>query len=691
MPKMLASNESFKIRDGFESINTDLWELQQDPSDLVELAGNTQGSGYLKISKSLDQDDTDTILLSKFVVDSPVRLALGMSMSQRLAGQHCSFGLVGVDAEGRVVREMPKAEPIALASIVQATTTLTVTTVSPHGLVPNDRVEIYDVLDSRANYGEVLVATITSPTVFTVTATPSATIPSVTIAQVNSSGFMRRVDPLMGANNAFTIFWEGTSASNAKIISRSQKSSIYNGVDTSFGTNHTNATQANTNNFADAWNPTFMYDLRYKAESVLVRTLPLDSLSPGTTVKRTQVVPEVGTGYKIRIKASNNKAQTKPIAKIANAVKSGTTTATITTEQPHGLNALDWIQIYGVRDQTNFANLTTATQVASVVNATTFTIAFGAAFTGNSRGGVVIRVNGGKTIAPIAQTVQSVQVTGKQMTVIGSGTWTGLLPGETAELRGIADNTTGVMYPQYEGAFKVLSLSTTTLILECPNLPDSGLVNVGGAVFKRTDLRLHLFRALDYTRHTVEVDGSVGNISDYQEALPVNMVNFSTSISGTVAHDGAVSGNPVRIGAKAINVAPATVSATGDVADLITTMVGALIQKPYAIPEADWQYAPTAATTVNTDVVVKAAAGAGIRNYITGFQVMNTHATVATEFVIKDGATVIFRSWLPANMQGDHDYRFATPLKGTANAAINFQAITTGANIYVNAQGYVAP
>jgi hypothetical protein len=692
LPKMIASNENFKIRDGFESINSDLWDVQTDPGDLVELAGNTQGSGYLKISKSLDQDDTDTILLSKFVVDSPVRLALGMSMSQRLAGQHCSFGLVGVDAEGRVEREMPKAEPIQMASITQATTTLTVVTTLPHGYVPNDRIEIYDCLDSRANYGELLVATVVSPTSFTVTASPFGTIPSVTINVVNNSGFVRRVDPLMGANNGLAVFWEGTSASNAKVISRSQKSSLYNSADQSFGTNHTNATQANTQAFADAWNPSHMYDIRYKAEAVLIRTLPLDSLGgTGGVLKRSQVVPEVGSGYKIRIKASNNRAMTRPIAKITNIAKSGTTTATVTTDVPHGLNVLDYIQIYGVRDQTNFANLSTATVVASIVNPTTFTVVLGSAVTATSKGGVVIRVNGGKTIAPIAQTIQNIVVSGGQMTLTGSGTWAGLSPGETAEVRGVVDNSTGAVYTNLEGAFKVLSLSTTTLILATPNIPDTASVTVGGAVFKRTDLRLHLFRALDYTRHTVEVDGSVGNYTDYQEAMPVNAVNFSTSntiSNGQAAHDAAVTGNPVRIGGKAVNAMPAAVSATGDTADLIATMGGALIQKDFAIPEADWQVAP-AAVTVTTDVVLKAAAAAGVRNYVTAIQMMNG-SLVATEVVIKDGATTIWRGFLPDQMKTPIAINFTTPLRGTAATAVNFQCLTAS-SVYVSAQGFIAP
>ncbi len=692
------SNENFKIRDSFETIRPDLWEVITDSAgDVVATGGNTQGSGYIKISKSLDEDDTDTILLSKFIVDSPVRLALGMSMSQRLAGQHCSFGLVGVNDAGDIVQEMVRAEPIAIASIVQATTTLTVTTAVPHGYVPNDRIEVYDVNDSRANYGELLVATIVTPTQFTVTASPSATIPSVTIAQINGSGLVRRVDPLKGANNALAIYWEGTSANNAKIISRSQKSSLYNSVDTSMGTNHTNATQANTANFADAFNPSFMYDIRYKAESVIVRTMALDSLAAaGNTIKRSQVVPDVTSGYKIRIKASNNKAMTKPVAKIVNAVKSASTTATITTDVPHGLTVTDYIQIYGMRDQTNFVNLTTATAVASVINATTFTIAFGGSFTGNSRGGAVIKVNGGKLIAPIAQSVQSIQTTGGQMTVIGSGTWAGLLVGETVDIRGLVDNANGTVYTQYEGKFKVLSLSTTTLILEVP-FSDFGLLTVGGAVFKVTDLRLHLFRAVDYTRHTVEVDGSVGNTSDNQEALPVSIPGGTVINSGTVttlsngqtAHDSPVTGSPLRFGNVA-RTALTPVSLTGDAVDAPATMLGVPIMRPYTIPELEWTYAGAGAVINTTDVALKALLAAN-RQYLTSIQMQNTHATVGTEIVIKDGATVIWRGFAPPDMQALHEINFNIPLKTSVGAALNFACITTGANVYVNAQGFTAP
>ncbi|HDU1185816.1 TPA: hypothetical protein REU56_002926, partial [Listeria monocytogenes] len=175
---------NYVIRDGFETINTDLWDIQQGNGDILELAGNVQGSGYLKISKSILNEDTETVLTSKFSVDAPVKIGLGMSLSQRLNGQRFSIEMVGVGDDGQILTQIPINLPVPLASVSQTTTTLTVTTQTPHGFLPNDRIQIFGVSDSRANYGEVYVATVTSSTVFTVTSTPYTTITSATIAAV---------------------------------------------------------------------------------------------------------------------------------------------------------------------------------------------------------------------------------------------------------------------------------------------------------------------------------------------------------------------------------------------------------------------------------------------------------------------------------------------------------------------------
>jgi hypothetical protein len=163
----------------------------------------------------------------------------------------------------------------------------------------------------------------------------------------------------------------------------------------------------------------------------------------------------------------------------------------------------------------------------------------------------------------------------------------------------------------------------------------------------------------------------------------------SSPLNGQSAHDAVVAGSPVRLAGRALTAAYTAV-ATGDTADLITTTQGVVITRPYQIPELEFSYASAAGGVVNTtDVVLAAAAGAGLRRYVCSIGLSNNSAT-ATEVVLKDGSTVIWRGHLPANAPNLH-IDFSTPLKTSANAALNFACITTAAAVYVNAQGYTAP
>lgn len=121
--------------------------------------------------------------------------------------------------------------------------------------------------------------------------------------------------------------------------------------------------------------------------------------SPASYMRRNQISLDNTVEYKVVIFARNNPAITRPIARITNIAKTGTTTATVTTDVPHGLSVDSTISIYGVLDLTNFPNLTTAVQVASVVNSTTFTCVIGAAVTATSQGGSVVLQDGSSTPA----------------------------------------------------------------------------------------------------------------------------------------------------------------------------------------------------------------------------------------------------------------------------------------------------
>ena len=126
------------------------------------------------------------------------------------------------------------------------------------------------------------------------------------------------------------------------------------------------------------------------------------------------------------------------------------------------------------------------------------------------------------------------------------------------------------------------------------------------------------------------------------------------------------------------------------------TAGGAAIVKEYSTPELDWQAGSgLTALATTTLTALKAAAGAGIRNYLTGLQIVNTSASVSTTVTILDGAAVIWTGYLPATSASLQALpiiiQFITPLKGTAATALNIQLGTTAASVYYNAQGYSAP
>lgn len=125
---------------------------------------------------------------------------------------------------------------------------------------------------------------------------------------------------------------------------------------------------------------------------------------------------------------------------------------------------------------------------------------------------------------------------------------------------------------------------------------------------------------------------------------------------------------------------------------------GIVAQKPYSVPLSDWNYAAAASGISNTVVAVtmKTAAGAGLKNYVTGCQLFSTALGVATELVIRDGAggTVLWRVTVPAaGILGGINIEFPTPLRGTAatlTEVVTLTASVTG-SVYVNCAGYVAP
>jgi hypothetical protein len=91
---------------------------------------------------------------------------------------------------------------------------------------------------------------------------------------------------------------------------------------------------------------------------------------------------------------------------------------------------------------------------------------------------------------------------------------------------------------------------------------------------------------------------------------------------------------------------------------------------------------------------MKAAAGAGFRNYITDLQIQTATLGGATELAIRDGAggAVLWRTQLQTTALPLLPINLQSPIVGSPNTLLEVVTLTgvTG-GVFVNAQGYVAP
>lgn len=185
---------------------------------------------------------------------------------------------------------------------------------------------------------------------------------------------------------------------------------------------------------------------------------------------------------------------------------------------------------------------------------------------------------------------------------------------------------------------------------------------------------------------------STGILAGVTTVTTCSTVTTVSTLTGSgVAHDGADSGNPHKIGARATNVDIAAVSATNDRTDLVATMTGKLITHPFSNPE-NAVSGTTSAMTGTTSTSLISAPGAGLRNYITQITVSNSHATVGTDVIIQDGSGGTTLYTIPAAaVYGGALVTLPFPLRQpTANTALFCANVTTGSSTKVSASGFKA-
>jgi hypothetical protein len=597
-------NITTTFRESFETYNTStVWNQSVASGDIVQLDGNAVSASYLVISKDPLTANTETYVETQSTFPVPLEAIVGLGMSQRVLGQELSLEYVSTGTP------IPLPSDVAISSITQATSTLTVTTSTAHGLVAGMRIGIRGITsDSRLNYPCLVVNNITSSTVFTATSGPAGTIPSLSVGPYTSQGFVYFRSAMGGAPDGYSQIFENATATNASMYVRSDSGDVY--PSGTFAGNHsvtvgsTASVQAVAANYSYAFVPTNEFRSLIQADRVNYYDSTIDTGNQPTFRRNvTQVIPKVTENYKIRFRFTNDKALTVPTAKIVSAVKAGSTTATITTDVAHGLTTGDFIVIYGIGDFTNFANLTTATAVASTPTATTFTIAFGASASTTSAGGMVARVQGGNVPASFTTVTAAIASSSStELTLTGSASWS-VVVGDYVNVYGLRNRSTGADMG-FDGTYKVVSVVSSALILQpigSTVLPAPiTATNTGGALIKRTDARISYIRLFEYLREKVEVL----NKGDGFSAVPVIPSGGSVSVISTVGTASLATNAIVND----ITAASLTTTATSGT---ITPSSGALSQEFNVIVTA------VSGTNPTLDVVVQESDDSGTNWYDT--------------------------------------------------------------------------
>lgn len=462
------------------------------------------------------------------------------SMNQRVRHQFATMEMSTNDL-------VPPYTEYTVSTLQQSTTTLTLT-MSSSVLAEWtiwDWINISGCADNRLNYCNFVIATISANwLVVTGTVSDEATIPSLTVWPYSTAGMKAQKRRQLLGKDWYGMRFSGTSATAAAYL-------------TKFGANITkvSGTLTGTQTITSASTaPTFTsgatgqvdirttskFFSRCDADWVMFSDRAIDT-NTIQTVRNffSWVKPGWQKSLYAKYNAISPKSMTRPIAKIVSAVKTGTTTATITTDIPHGLTTTNYVTIKGIRDTTNFPALTTPTVVASTPTSTTFTIVIGGAVTATSYGGSVIMANWGVDQPWIIwQVVQSINVdaTNWFVTLVGNATWSWLNVGEYIYIHGCRAITTGADL-WYDGAWEVVTLSTSTLIVKpvidylwvnkSPTLSTLWTTNCGGTVILMTTLRSHDSVMSEYTPNITQIDWQ--GTADSTKALPVySMNNIST-------------------------------------------------------------------------------------------------------------------------------------------------------------------
>lgn len=596
------------------------------PEDFVTLVETSNGQVITALSSGPITPGESTILL-----DVPVVQPCALEIEASTIRARHQFAAISLSADASTGPDVIP-NPINIISISQSSadggvaytavagTIVTVVLESalpapgdPGAVFLSDWVHIDGLVDNRLCYQNLCIKWISADRK-TITAgfSDDSALPSLAVATISPTLGTAKIyfyNNMAGAAHGFGIRFTGTVATSAALIS------IFGSGDVQVSGVLTGDHRVTVGSTAPIYNAGAMGNVEIKATSrfrLEARHAECAYLDKGTDAigtpyaaraSRTAVKPAQQAKLRTKFRLYQPVGMSRPIAKIVSAVKSGSTTATVTTSTPHGLVTGKYVTCKGARDVTNFAAFTTPVQV-TVIDAVTFTLIWGSAVTATSYGGSVIITNGGiDQPGIIGQAIQSATLDSNGwLALVGNTTWSGLNVGDYVNLHGVRDATAGANLG-VDGAWEVANISTTQLLVKpvtnifgtrvSPVIASLPLTNCGGSVILRTTLRAHDLMLEEWAENKVMLDGQGTMRMD--KCLPVRVL----------ASDAMQSISEATLIAPTANMLTTAATTNGtSVKTAAATLYGCCVTNPSASPIYLKLYNKASAPTVGTDVPV---------------------------------------------------------------------------------------
>lgn len=243
------------------------------------------------------------------------------------------------------------------------------------------------------------------------------------------------------------------------------------------------------------------------------------------------------------------------------------------------------------------------------------------------------------------------------------------------------------------------STNASVITVGSPVANQSVSGTVGASIIGLTPVSVSNFPASqNVSGSVVAFQGTTPWVTNFQNssilAVPVGSVITvfqNPSIVGTYAEDTGFTNADNGLFVLGVrNDTVASISGTNlDYTPYATDSAGRILNKPYAAEEARVEGYHSVVTTSVTTLV--AAAGAGLRNYITDVWFANTGASTTLVTLRSQGGTSILGYTIVPAGGGSNLPGLQTPIRTGVNETFDFQATTATSVLFATVKGFKAP